>query len=86
MANSVKTLLIIDFILIVGQMTTCNVKGVTGGDKPTENHHHTAVFLSSMKFFSVFQLIVLVLCPANSLFWFTLTSLNKPQQAAVFSK
>lgn len=34
------------FILGKNQMVKCNVKGVAHIDKPTENHHPTAIFLS----------------------------------------
>ena len=61
------------FILTIEQMTMCNVKGVASIDVPTENYHPTAVPLSSMERFSIFQLIVLVLLSATLAFWFTLT-------------
>lgn len=41
-----KATLINIFILGKNQMVKCNVKGVAHIDKPTENHHPTAIFLS----------------------------------------
>lgn len=41
-----KATLINIFVLGKNQMVKCNVKGVAHIDKPTENHHPTAIFLS----------------------------------------
>ena len=53
-------------------MTMCNVKDVAHSDKPTEIYHLTAVALSYMGLFRVFQFIVLLLRPAICMFLFTL--------------
>ncbi len=58
--------------LVMDQMTTCNVKGVTHRDKPTENYQVSSAF----QCFSIFQLNVLVLQPATSQFGFSLTVLS----------
>lgn len=59
----------------------CNVKGVAYSNKTTKNIHQALHFLS-IEFYSVFQVIVLLLRPATLLFWCTLTALGS---AAVVS-
>lgn len=41
-----KTALIIIFISPMDQIISCNMKGVTGCDEPTENYHPTLQFPS----------------------------------------
>lgn len=60
LGNTVKAALNM-YILTAGEMTICNVKGVTCSDKVTENYHPIIIALSSMEHSSVFQLILLVL-------------------------
>ncbi len=48
----------------------CNVKGVSHSDEPTENYR------STLQFFIVFQLIVLVRTECNFKFLFGLTALT----------
>lgn len=57
-------------MLTMNQKTTCTVKGVTLGDGPTELSPGSAVPLTSIKLFSVSELVVLIL----QLFMFWLTS------------
>lgn len=57
------------------QITISNVKGVACSDKYRESSTNSAVLLSSMERFSLFQLLVLVLWPVNVLFGFSLTIL-----------
>ncbi len=52
-------------MLTLGQITICNVSGVTCGDESSSN---SAVPLSSAEHFSILQLIVLVLRPTALLF------------------
>lgn len=56
-------------------MTMCDVSEGAYSDKPAENYHPTAQFLSALQsfLFSVFQLFVLDFM-ATFLFWFTITT------------
>ncbi len=45
--QDLKAAIINIFLLTMDQMTTCNVKGVSHSDEPTENYHPAAVPLSS---------------------------------------
>lgn len=60
------------FILTVGQMTTCNVKGVAHNGEPTENYQPVC----SGEHLCVFQHIVLILGLPTSLFWFAVMTLR----------
>lgn len=60
-----KAALINIFILAVDETTMSKVKGVVCYYELTENHHLTAVPISSTELFSLFQQIVLAVQPVN---------------------
>lgn len=53
------------FILTTGQITMCNLKGVTFSYKPTETHHLTLQFPSALQRFNASQLVILVIQPTT---------------------
>lgn len=54
------------FISTINQITMCNINWYVNSVEPSTEHYHlTAVFVSSVECFSVFQLIVLVFWPVN---------------------
>ncbi len=63
--KNIKGAFIDIFKWTMDQRTTYNIKGVTCSFEHTQNYPLTAVLLSSTKFFSIFQLIVLVLGASN---------------------